>query len=161
MHKIHLVGAHGTGAPKKKTHRTKTKKNCHGVESEFCFVFLLFKSNESNQWNESISSNRTGETSRDGIDTTYPHLTSGKRIKSPYTIVFTAGAKGSGAVTDGAAGAVEKARRRFLPFMRPDASTPEGVYSAGDIASDQELQALERQVDRAAEGCEVRVREET
>ena len=40
--------------------------------------------------------------------------------------------------------------------MRPDASTPEGVYCASDIAGEQELQLMGRQVDRWAEACEVR-----
>ncbi|CAM9651187.1 unnamed protein product, partial [Hapterophycus canaliculatus] len=56
--------------------------------------------------------------------------------------------------TDGAQAAVEEARRLFLPKMRPEASRPEGVYSADDIAGQQELEAMARQVDRAAEECE-------
>lgn len=63
---------------------------------------------------------------------------------------------GAAGTTDGAAGAVEEARRRFLPVMRPDASTPEGVYAARDIAGEQELQAMGRHVDRSAEEYEVR-----
>lgn len=61
------------------------------------------------------------------------------------------------ATTDGAAASVEEARRRFLPPMKPDAPTPEGVYSANDIAGAQELQALGRQIDSLAKECEVRM----
>lgn len=39
--------------------------------------------------------------------------------------------------------------------MRLEATTPEGVYAARDIAGEQELQAMGRQVDRAAEELEV------
>lgn len=39
--------------------------------------------------------------------------------------------------------------------MRKEASTPEGVYSAGDIAGAQELESMEREIDRAAEQIEV------
>lgn len=60
-------------------------------------------------------------------------------------------------ITDGAAASVEEARRRFLPPLKPDASTPEGVYSVNDIAGAQELQALGRQIDSLAEECEVRM----
>ncbi|CAM9644709.1 unnamed protein product, partial [Sphacelaria rigidula] len=55
---------------------------------------------------------------------------------------------------DGAAGALMEARRRFLPPMRLDASTPEGVYSAEDITGRQEMEAMGRQIDREAEGLE-------
>lgn len=59
-------------------------------------------------------------------------------------------------VKDGAAGAVEEARRRFLPPMKPDASTPEEVYSAKDIAVEQALQSMGRQIDALAQELEVR-----
>ncbi|CAM9829313.1 unnamed protein product [Scytosiphon promiscuus] len=58
------------------------------------------------------------------------------------------------ATTDGAQAAVEEARRLFLPKMRAEASTPDGVYSADDIAGPQELEAMERQIDRTAEEYE-------
>eukprot|EP00903_Cladosiphon_okamuranus_P014079 g13086.t1 len=60
----------------------------------------------------------------------------------------------SATTTDGASAAVEEARRRFLPTMRKEASTPEGVYSAQDIAAQQELESMERQIDREAEEFE-------
>eukprot|EP00752_Nemacystus_decipiens_P004309 g3938.t1 len=60
------------------------------------------------------------------------------------------GTAAAAATTDGASAAVEEARRRFLPTMRKEASTPEGVYSAQDIAGQQELESMERQVDRDA-----------
>ncbi|CAM9902299.1 unnamed protein product [Ectocarpus sp. 12 AP-2014] len=64
------------------------------------------------------------------------------------------GVGGASTATDGALAAVEEARRRFLPKMRKEASTPEGVYSAGDIAGAQELESMEREIDRAAEQIE-------
>lgn len=65
------------------------------------------------------------------------------------------GAEGESAgPTDGAAGALMEARKRFLPPMRLDASTPEGVYSAGAIAGGQEMETMGRQIDRAAEDLE-------
>ena len=39
--------------------------------------------------------------------------------------------------------------------MRREASTPEGVYSAQDIAGQQELEAMERHIDREAKAFEV------
>ena len=64
-------------------------------------------------------------------------------------------AGGSSTVKDGAAASVEEARRRFLPPMRPEASTPEGVYAASDIAGEEELEAMGRHIDRAAGKCQV------
>ena len=66
------------------------------------------------------------------------------------------GGASNGTTTDGASAAVEEARRRFLPRMRKEASTPEGVYSAQDVAGQQELESMERQIDREAEEFEVR-----
>lgn len=60
-------------------------------------------------------------------------------------------------ITDGAATSVEEARRRFLPPVKLDAPTPEGVYSVKDIAGAQELHALGRQIDSSAKECEVRM----
>lgn len=65
------------------------------------------------------------------------------------------GGASNAATTDGASAAVEEARRRFLPKMRREASTPEGVYAARDIAAQQELESMERQIDREAEDFEV------
>jgi len=39
--------------------------------------------------------------------------------------------------------------------MRREASTPEGVYSARDIAGQQELDSMERQIERDSEELEV------
>eukprot|EP00904_Undaria_pinnatifida_P014229 jgi/Undpi1/9937/HiC_scaffold_28.g12391.m1 len=75
----------------------------------------------------------------------------GQTLKEVDGADATAGGAGG---SDGAATAVDIARRRFLPPMRPDASTPEGVYCASDIAGEQELQLMGRQVDRWAEACE-------
>lgn len=73
---------------------------------------------------------------------------------------FALGRSGGGAAskaktTDGASAAVEEARRCFLPKMRREASTPEGVYAAEDVAGPQELESMERQIDREAEEFEV------
>ncbi|CAM9492456.1 unnamed protein product, partial [Discosporangium mesarthrocarpum] len=60
------------------------------------------------------------------------------------------GEDGAGRKADGAEDAVNEARRRFLPPFREDATTPQGVYLAEDIARGQELASMGREVDAEA-----------
>lgn len=70
------------------------------------------------------------------------------------TRTIAEGDAGKGRV-DAAEAAVEEARRRFLPPIRAEASTPEEVYAASDIAGEQELAAMGRHMDKAAAELEV------